>query len=144
MDTYNFTAIELSKVPFFIEKTSSDLSKWLFFFRYLNQLKELPEELDEGKFKDLTESAKVSNFTKKEFEAYRSMYHKVWDHNAMRRGIFKEFADEINAKVAEGVSENKREIAKKMIKAGDSDEKIVAITELSLEDVVVLRSQLEA
>lgn len=72
------------------------------------------------------------------------MYHKVWDHNAMRRGIFKEFADEINAKVAEGVSENKREIAKKMIKAGDSDEKIAAITELSLEDVVVLRSQLEA
>jgi len=62
----------------------------------------------------------------------------------MRRGIFKEFADEINAKVAEGVSENKREIAKKMIKAGDSDEKTAAITELSLEDVVVLRSQLEA
>ena len=140
VDTYNFTAIELSKVPFFIEKTSSDLSKWLFFFRYLNRLKELPEELDEGKFKDLTESAKVSNFTKKEFEVYRNMYHKVWDHNAMRRGIFKEFADDINAKIDGRV----REIAKKMIKAGDSDEKIAAITELSLEDVVVLRSQLEA
>ena len=68
------------------------------------------------------------------------MYHKVWDHNAMRRGIFKEFADDINAKVDGRV----REIAKKMIKAGDSDEKIVAITKLSLEDVVVLRSQLEA
>jgi len=68
------------------------------------------------------------------------MYHKVWDHNAMRRGIFKEFADDINAKIDGRV----REIAKKMIKAGDSDEKIVAITELSLEDVVVLRSQLEA
>ena len=58
----------------------------------------------------------------------------------MRRGIFKEFADDINAKIDGRV----REIAKKMIKAGDSDEKIVAITELSLEDVVVLRSQLEA
>ena len=68
------------------------------------------------------------------------MYHKVWDHNAMRRGIFKEFADDINEKVDGRV----REIAKKMIKAGDSDEKIVAITKLSLEDVVVLRSQLEA
>ena len=68
------------------------------------------------------------------------MYHKVWDHNAMRRGIFKEFADDINAKIDGRV----REIAKKMIKAGDSDEKIVAITELSLEDVAVLRSQLEA
>ena len=82
----------------------------------------------------------MSNFTKKEFEVYRNMYHKVWDHNAMRRGIFKEFADDINAKIDGRV----REIAKKMIKAGDSDEKIAAITELSLEDVVVLRSQLEA
>lgn len=135
----NFTAIELSKVPFFIEKTSSDLSKWLFFFRYLNRLKELPEELNEEKFKDLTESAKVSKFSKKEFEVYRNMYHKVWDHNAMRRGVFKEFAEDINAKI----EDRTREIAKNLIKLGDSDEKIVAATGLSLEDVVVLRSQLE-
>ena len=139
VDTYNFTAIELSKVPFFIEKTSSDLSKWLFFFRYLNRLKELPEELDEEKFKDLTESAKVSKFSKKEFEAYRNMYHKIWDHNALRKGFFKEFADDINAKI----EDRTREIAKNLIKLGDSDEKIVAATGLSLEDVVVLRSQLE-
>ena len=139
VDTYNFTAIELSKVPFFIEKTSSDLSKWLFFFRYLNRLKELPEELNEEKFKDLTESAKVSKFSKKEFEVYRNMYHKVWDHNAMRRGVFKEFAEDINAKI----EDRTREIAKNLIKLGDSDEKVVAATGLSLEDVVVLRSQLE-
>ena len=72
------------------------------------------------------------------------MYHKVWDHNAMRRGIFKEFADDINAKVAEGVSKNKCVIAKNLIKLGDSDEKIVAATGLSLEEVVVLRNQLKA
>ena len=145
VDTYNFTAIELSKVPFFIEKTSSDLSKWLFFFRYLNRLKELPEELDDGKFKDLTESAKVSNFNKKEFEAYRNMYHKVWDHNALRDGFFKEFADDVNAKIEERISGRNREIAKKMIVLGKlSNEEIAAATDLSLEDVVVLRSQLEA
>ena len=139
VDAYNFTAIELSKVPFFIEKTSSDLSKWLFFFRYLNRLKELPEELDEEKFKDLTESAKVSKFSKKEFEAYRNMYHKIWDHNALRKGFFKEFAEDINAKI----EDRTREIAKNLIKLGDSDEKIASATGLSLEDVVVLRSQLE-
>ncbi len=138
-DDWNFTAIELSKVPFFIEKTSSDLSKWLFFFRYLNRLKELPEELNEEKFKDLTESAKVSKFSKKEFEAYRNMYHKIWDHNALRKGFFKEFAEDINAKI----EDRTREIAKNLIKLGDSDEKVVAATGLSLEDVVVLRSQLE-
>jgi predicted transposase/invertase (TIGR01784 family) len=145
VDTYNFTAIELSKVPFFIEKTSSDLSKWLFFFRYLNRLKELPEELDDGKFKDLTESAKVSNFNKKEFEAYRNMYHKVWDHNALRDGFFKEFADDVNAKIEERISGRNREFAKKMIVLGKfSNEEIAAAMDLSLEDVVVLRSQLEA
>ena len=103
------------------------------------------EELDDGKFKDLTESAKVSNFNKKEFEAYRNMYHKVWDHNALRDGFFKEFADDVNAKIEERISGRNREFAKKMIVLGKlSNEEIAAATDLSLEDVVVLRSQLEA
>ena len=131
MDTYNFMAIELSKVPFFIEKSSNDLSKWLFFFRYLNRLRELPDELDEGKFKDLTESAKVSKFNR--------MHHDRWDHNVMVPGIFEEFATEINAKI----DERAREIAKRMIQYGDSDEKIAACSGLSIEDIVVLRSQSE-
>ena len=120
-DSYNFTVIELSKVPFFIEKSSNDLSKWLFFFRYLNKLKELPPEMDEQKFRQLTESSKVSNFSKVEFEVYRNMYHKVWDHNALRDGFFEEFADDVNAKIVERA----REIAKRMILDDQlSDEKI--------------------
>ena len=139
MDSYNYTVIELSKVPFFIEKTSSDLSKWLFFFRYLNRLKELPEELDESKFQQLTESSKVSNFSKKEFEAYQRMHHDKWDHNVMVPGIFKEFATEINAKI----EERAREIAVRMIAAEKlSDEEIAEYSGLSVEDVVVLRSQM--
>ena len=98
------------------------------------------EELDESKFLQLTESSKVSNFSKKEFEAYRNMYHKVWDHNALRRGFFKEFADDVNAKMLDV----RRENAKRMI-ADDqlSDEKIAEYSGLSIEDIVVLRSQLE-
>ena len=137
-DSYNFTVIELSKVPFFIEKSSNDLSKWLFFFRYLNKLKELPPEMDEQKFRQLTESSKVSNFSKVEFEVYRNMYHKVWDHNALRDGFFEEFADDVNAKIVERA----REIAKRMILDDQlSDEKIAEYSGLSIEDVVVLRSQ---
>jgi hypothetical protein len=68
------------------------------------------------------------------------MYHEKWYHNALVEGIFVEFADEIDAMIKEHVCE----IAKKLIKFGDSDEKIAAATGLSLEDVVVFRSQLEA
>lgn len=44
---------------------------------YVIALTRFPVFPDE-RFKDLTESAKVSKFSKKEFEAYRNMYHKIW------------------------------------------------------------------
>ena len=60
-------------------------------------------------------------------------------------GFFKEFADDVNAKIEERISGRNREFAKKMIVLGKlSNEEIAAATDLSLEDVVVLRSQLEA
>ncbi len=130
-------------MPFFIEKTSSAFGRWLFFFRYLNRLKDLPEELDESKFKQLTESSKVSNLSKKEFEAYRNMYHKVWDHNALRRGFFKEFADDVNAKIEERISDRNRKIAKRMFLDNLlSYGKIAEYSGLSVEDVFVLCSQM--
>jgi predicted transposase YdaD len=107
------------------------LSKWLFFFRFLNRLKELPAELDEKKFEHLTESSKVSNFSKEEFEVYPKMYHEKWDHNVMVDGIFEEFADEINAKVLDG----KREIARKMKSKNMPVEQIAELTGFSVEEI---------
>ena len=135
VDCYNFTVVELSKVPFFIEAKSDSLSKWLFFFRYLSRLRELPKELNERKFKQLTESSKVSKFTKKEFEAYQKVYHKEWDHNAMVPGIFEDFATEINAKIAENVSKKTREIAKKMKAKKKPIDEIIEFTGLSKEEI---------
>ena len=83
----------------------------------------------------------MSKFSKEEFEAYQKMFHAEWDHNALRRSFFEEFADDVNAKVAEGISDNKREIAKRMIANGKlSDKEIAECSGLSIEDVVVLRS----
>lgn len=135
VDTYNFTAIELSKVPFFIEAGSSSIRKWLFFFRYLDKLKELPAELDERKFESLTESSKVSKFSKEEFEAYQKMFHEKWDHNVLKDSFFEEFADEINAKVAEGVLDKTREMAKTMLADGISLDKVMAYSGLSEEEI---------
>ena len=140
MDSYNFTVVELAKVPFFIESKSDNLSKWLFFFRYLNKLKALPPEMNEKKFRQLTESSKVSKFSREEFEAYQKVFHEKWDHNVLRRSFFEEFADDVNAKM----DERSREIAKRLIANGKlSDEDIAKCSGLSIEDVVVLRSQVE-
>ena len=142
VDAYNFTTVELSKVPFFIKKKSDDLSKWLFFFRFLNRLKELPAELDEKKFERLTESSKVSNFSKEEFEVYQKMYHEKWDHNVMVDGVFEEFAKEIDAKVEERaskkVNERERQMAKAMLADNVPVEKIAAYSGLSVEEIAQL------
>lgn len=143
VDTHNFTTVELSKVPMFIEPNSSSMNKWLFIFRYLNRLRELPAELSEHKFEQLTESSKMSNLTKEEFEAYQKVYHKEYDHNAMVDGIFEEFADEINAKVASSVQDREREMARNMLAEGDSVEKISRITKLSEREVLKLKKELE-
>ena len=101
-------------------------------------LKELPAEFSEHKFEQLTESSKVSKFSKEEFEAYQKVYHEKWDHNVMVKGVFEEFADEINAKVAEGVSEKTREMAKAMLADNVPVEKIAAYSGLSVEEIASL------
>ena len=142
VDTYNYTVVELPKVPFFIDKKSDDLSKWLFFFRFLSRLRELPAEFSEHKFERLTESSKVSNFSKEEFEAYQKMYHKEWDHNAMVDGVFEEFAKEIDAKVEERaskkVNERERQMAKAMREQGVTDSIIAKVSGLSVEEIAKL------
>ena len=142
VDTYNYTVVELPKVPFFIDKKSDDLSKWLFFFRFLSRLRELPAEFSEHKFERLTESSKVSNFSKEEFEAYQKMYHKEWDHNAMVDGVFEEFAKEIDAKVEERaskkVNERERQMAKAMLADNVPVEKVAAYSGLSVEEIARL------
>ena len=77
----------------------------------------------------------MSKFSKKEFEAYQKVYHKEWDHNAMVDGIFEEFADEINAKVAEGVLDKTREMAKGLRDDKVPMEIIIRRTGLSEEDI---------
>ena len=147
MDLYNFTILELSKVPFFIEKTSDNISKWLFFFRYLNRLKKLPDALDERKFARLTESSRVSNFTKKEFEAYQHMYHEIWDRNALRNAFIEDnpdFIEELRKKARAEVGNEiaaakAREMAKAMLADGVPVDRIAAYSGLSEDEIKVLK-----
>ena len=70
------------------------------------------------------------------------MHHDRWDHNVLRKGFFKEFAAEVNAKIAESVSksllERNREFAKKLKSRNRPIEEIVEDTGLTEEDVKAL------
>ena len=66
------------------------------------------------------------------------MYHKEWDHNAMVDGIFEDFADEINAKIAENVSDKTREIARRMKARNRTVDEIAEDRGLTKKEVMAL------
>ena len=70
------------------------------------------------------------------------MHHDRWDHIVMVPGIFREFADEINAEISKNVSKNTREIAKKMKSKNMPIEEIIEYTELSEADVLAIKASL--
>ena len=64
-----------------------------------------------------------------------SCLSEMWNHNAMVDGVFEEFVKEIDAKVAEGVSEKTRQMAKAMREQGVTDSIIAKVSGLSLEEI---------
>ncbi len=79
----------------------------------------------------LTESSKVSNFSKEEFEVYQKMHHEKWDHNVMGQAFLEDYADLVNEKILDKT----REVAKGLLEDGVPMEIIVRRTGLS-EDIV--------
>ena len=63
------------------------------------------------------------------------MHHERCDHNVMGEAFLEDYADLVNAKVAEGILDSKQEMARDMLAEGDSVEKVARITHLS-EDIV--------
>lgn len=136
LDSYNYTVIELSKVPPRLPVTEEE--KWLFLFRYLDRLKTVPPEIDSEKFGALLLSCKISRLSREEFQEYRKVYHAVFDHNAMKEGFFEEFAEEINQKVEEASLAKAKEMAKGMLTKKIPVADICQISGLSEAEILAL------
>ena len=80
----------------------------------------------------------MSNFTRKEFEAYQHMYHEEWDRNALRAGFIEDNPDFIEEIRGEGAIAKAREIAKGFRDAGFPLDAIAKQTGLSEEEIKAL------
>ena len=60
----------------------------------------------------------MSNFSRKEFEAYQHMYHEIWDRNALRAGFIEDNPDFVEEIRGEGANAKAREMAKGFRDAG--------------------------
>ena len=84
----------------------------------------------------------MSNFSRKEFEAYQHMYHEIWDRNALRAGFVEDnpdFIEELrNEAAVKATADAKREMAKAMLADGLPVERIAAYSGLSEEEIRAL------
>ena len=111
VDCANFTIIELPKVKRMIRPSDSEIAKWLFMFRYLDRLKELPPALKTEKFEGLLPYAELARFNKKELRRYRYIMHLKWDRYAQQLAFAEDnpdFVKKIEEKVLNAVRQNMR------------------------------------
>ena len=121
IDCANFTIIELPKVARLIRKSDSEVAKWMFIFRYLDRLKELPPALKTEKFEGLLPFAKLARFNKKELKRYRYIMHLKWDRYAQQLAFAEDnpdFIKKIEEKVKNAIKRNmqKKKLSPDVIK----------------------------
>jgi predicted transposase/invertase (TIGR01784 family) len=122
---FSYTFIELEKFNKSAEALSSQLDKWIYFFKHAEEGDIFPQQLmkDEHIHQALDEM-KSFNWSEEELLAYE---HVEYEHYA--------YIGNMALAKEEGKIEGKIEIAKKLKAVGMDDKQITVITELTIDEI---------
>jgi len=141
----HFIYLEIPKFNKALEELESDYERWLFAFKNLHRLREMPKNLEEGIFKRLFELAEIARMEPQDRTFYEDSLKDYRDLKAAMDTSFKEgkvegIAEGIAKGKAEGKAEERRGIAKAALKKGLDIAIIQELTGLSLEEIERLRT----
>jgi predicted transposase/invertase (TIGR01784 family) len=122
---FSYTFIELEKFNKSAEALSSQLDKWIYFFKHAEEGGVFPQQLmkDEHIHQALDEM-KSFNWSEEELLAYE---HVEYEHYA--------YIGNMALAKEEGKIEGKIEVAKKLKAVGMDNKQIAAITELTIDEI---------
>jgi predicted transposase/invertase (TIGR01784 family) len=134
-----YIIIELSTFVKKEEELETDLDKWLYLLKHLQQFTEMPELFNKPIFEKLFAVAEYSNLTKNEKRMYDHSMKYKWDNEnvldyALNEGIEKGIEKGIEI----GYSEAKKTIAAQMKHNGFALETIRDMTGLSIAEIKAL------
>ena len=135
-DKLTFIYLEIPKFQKKIHELQNDYEKWLFAFKNLHSLQEKPQELQEGIFKKLLELAEIAKMDERERSVYQESLKDYWDLKSSMDTYYKEGLEE---GLEEGEKKKAKEIAKMMIEAKESVDKIAKYTGLSRSEIDTLK-----
>ena len=133
-DKLTYIYLEMPK----FQKTETELEnrfdKWMFVLKNLPKLERIPVELKESIFLKLFETAEIARLNPEEYSQYEASVNAY-------RDIFNIKNTYLEKGKIEGKIEREIEIAKEMLKDGESNEKIKKYTGLSDDEIDRIRKQ---
>ncbi|TXB69568.1 Rpn family recombination-promoting nuclease/putative transposase [Phaeodactylibacter luteus] len=123
-DKLKFIYIELPKFKKKEEELETQFDKWLYVFRYLSQLQDRPQKLQDKIFEKLFEAAEIAKFTSEEREAYEESLK-----------YYRDIKNVVDTSMEEGVEKGLKSVAKEMKKEGEPIEKIMRYTGLTKKQI---------
>jgi predicted transposase/invertase (TIGR01784 family) len=123
-DKLKFIYIELPKFKKKEEELETQFDKWLYVFRYLSQLQDRPQKLQDKIFEKLFEAAEIAKFTLEEREAYEESLK-----------YYRDIKNVVDTSMEEGVEKGLKSAAKEMKKEGEPIDKIMRYTGLTKKQI---------
>ncbi len=145
-DKLTFIYLEIPKFTKPVEALENDFDRWLFAFKNLHRLREMPPELEAGIFKKLFAVAEIARMDDLERHTYQESLKDYRDLKGAIDTSFKEGKEEGKEEgIKEGMKKGEREkaldIARSLLKHGLALEAISQITQLPLDQVKALAAE---
>ncbi|WKN46397.1 PD-(D/E)XK nuclease family transposase [Tunicatimonas pelagia] len=145
MKYYKLLNLQCTKFSMAAEELETGFDKWMYVIRNLNKLDRVPKELREGIFERLFEVAEIARFSPEEVQAYEDSLKSYRDLKNSLDTAFEEGIEQgIEQGIEKGIEQGIEQVARNGIKQGKSDELIMDLTGLSLEQVTYLKEKLKS
>jgi len=139
-DKLTFIYLEMPKFNKTVDQLETRFDKWLYVIRNLNRIQRVPEKLQEQIFDKLFEAAEIAKFTPEQVRSYEDSLKYYRDlKNSLDTAKEEGREEGLVEGLEKGIEKGREEIARAMLNANESIEKIMQYTGLTREQVLHLQ-----
>ena len=139
-DKLTFIYLEMPKFNKTVDQLETRFDKWLYVIRNLNRIQRVPDKLQEQIFDKLFEAAEIAKFTPEQVRSYEDSLKYYRDlKNSLDTAKEEGREEGLVEGLEKGIEKGREEIARAMLNANESIEKIMQYTGLTREQVLHLQ-----
>ena len=143
-DKLTFIYLEMPKFNKTVDQLETRFDKWLYVIRNLNRIQRVPDKLQEQIFDKLFEAAEIAKFTPEQVRSYEDSLKYYRDlknslDTAKEEGREEGLVEGLEKGIEKGIEKGREEIARAMLIANESIDKIMQYTGLTREQVLHLQ-----